>query len=63
MDISTFSFTSFKCARMKISLNGMWILVILLYSHGVYTSLSILHCPQVGDSNGQKKTVSKLQFL
>ena len=43
---------------MKVSYNGLWILIILVYSHTLYTSLSILHCPQVGDSNGSKKTVS-----
>lgn len=49
-------------ACMKISLDGLWILVLLVYSHIVYTSVSILHCPQVGDSNGHKKAVSTLHL-
>ena len=55
---SVISFKSSKCARIRISLDGLWILIILVYSHTLYTSLSILHCPRVGNSGGNEKTVS-----
>ena len=54
-----FSLKLCKYGNMKISYDGLWILAILVYSHTVYASLSILHCPQVGNSNGEKKIVSK----
>ena len=42
--------------RWRFSWNGVWTLVILQYSHVVYTSLSILNCPTIpiyqGDSSG-----------
>ena len=36
-----------KCLKrkLKFSWNGVWTLVILQYSHVVYTSMSILNCP------------------
>ncbi|XP_065898161.1 uncharacterized protein [Dysidea avara] len=33
---------------------GIWTLILLLYSHVMYTSLSILHCPSINDSNSPR---------
>ena len=38
--------------------HGLWSLVLLSYSHLVYTSMTILHCPSVvTDTNGQSSFV------
>lgn len=34
---------------------GLWALILLLYSHVVYTSMNLLNCPSVSDSSGAYK--------
>ncbi|XP_065897579.1 uncharacterized protein [Dysidea avara] len=41
----------------KTSWDGVWTLVMLTFSHLVYTSISILHCPSLEDDDGNKKLV------
>jgi hypothetical protein len=33
--------------------HGVWLVVLLSYSHLVYTSMTILNCPSITDTNGQ----------
>lgn len=41
----------FKSKR-KIPNHGVWAVILLMYTHVVYTSLSVLYCPVIMDSDG-----------
>ncbi|XP_065897582.1 uncharacterized protein [Dysidea avara] len=43
--------------KWRTSWDGVWTLVMLIFSHLVYTSVSILHCPSLEDDNGNKKLI------
>lgn len=54
-----------KCARKKWKLlrkHSFWWMIILLYSHVVHTSMSILNCPSVPDLSGHEAFVSSLSL-
>ncbi|CAI8057065.1 hypothetical protein GBAR_LOCUS31079 [Geodia barretti] len=38
--------------RSTIKYHGLWMIVLLSFSHVVYTSMSLLNCPSITDSNG-----------
>eukprot|EP00731_Ephydatia_muelleri_P010299 Em0005g885a len=43
--------------RHKKHPNGLWWLVVLMYTHVVHTSMSILNCPRLPGSNGNTSNV------
>ena len=44
-------------SKFRITWNGLWLLIMLLYTDAVNTSVSVLHCPVLEDSDGTKKLV------
>ena len=52
----------FKIGKeQRLSWSGLWVLIILLSTDVLNTSVSILNCPSLSDSDGNKKLV-KLQL-
>ena len=49
--------------KWKFSWDGVWTLVILQYSHVVYTSLSILNCPTIPVYQGDNSGVSAVLYF
>ncbi|XP_065906418.1 uncharacterized protein [Dysidea avara] len=48
--------TKYKISsKFRITWNGLWLLIMLLYTDAVNTSVSVLHCPVLEDSDGTKK--------
>ncbi|CAI8057064.1 hypothetical protein GBAR_LOCUS31079 [Geodia barretti] len=43
--------------RSTIKYHGLWMIVLLSFSHVVYTSMSLLNCPSITDSNGHTSPV------
>ena len=41
--------------------HGYWWMILLLYSHVLHTSMSILNCPMIPDSTGNIAPVSTIQ--
>ncbi|XP_065907815.1 uncharacterized protein [Dysidea avara] len=41
--------------KLRIKWNGLWLLIMLLYTDAVNTSVSVLNCPLLEDSDGTKK--------
>ena len=50
-----------KCRWRLIQHHGLWWILLLLYSHLVHTSMSILDCPMLRDPSDQ--TVRPVRFL
>ena len=46
-----------KFPSILISRNGVWLLILLLFTDVVNTSVSILNCPILRDSDGHKEMV------
>ena len=47
--------------RKPLEHHGLWWVVLLLYSHTVYTSMTILNCPSISDSLGSHSPVRRKQ--
>ena len=43
--------------NVRLSWNGLWVLIMLLYSDVVHTSVSILNCPMLTGYDGKKSMV------
>lgn len=54
---NSFNCRKFLQRKRKFSWDGVWTLVILQYSHVVYTSLSILNCPTISVYQGDDSAV------
>ena len=54
---------TFLKRKWRFSWDGVWTLVILQYSHVVYTSLSILNCPTIPVYQGDGSGVSVVLYL
>ena len=37
-----------------LKFHGVWTIILLTYSHTVYTAMSILNCPSIPTENGRK---------
>ena len=51
-----------KCkvaASKRLSWRGLWLLTLLLYTDVVNTSISILRCPMLRNSDGQQSLVTE----
>ena len=46
-----------KYSKISIQWNGLWLLILLLFTDVVNTSVSILNCPILRDSDGHKEMV------
>jgi len=47
-------------SKLRMTWNGLWLLIMLLYTDAVMTSVFILNCPLLEDSDGNKKLVCVL---
>ena len=60
MTVLSIHVRKFLKRKYKFSWDGVWTLVMLQYSHVVYTSLSILNCPAIPVYQGDDSGVSSL---
>ena len=44
--------------RKPLNHHGVWWVILLLYSHVVYTSMTVLNCPSITDTIGTTSAVS-----
>ena len=49
--------TQSKSKRRVLSNHGVWSVMLLMYTHVVYTSLTVLYCPTIIDSHGEMEPV------
>ena len=47
----------YKTKNIRFSWNGLWLLIMLLYSDVVHTSVSILNCPMLTGYDGKRSLV------
>lgn len=41
-----------KSKRKALNNHGVWWVLLFIYTHVVYSSLTVLNCPSITDSNG-----------
>jgi len=52
----------FKLKVKRSKHHGVWWIALLLYSHVVYTSMTLLNCPSITDTDGATFAVRGEEF-
>ncbi len=48
--------------QRKLKYHGVWVIVLLIYTHTVHTAMSFLNCPAITDTSGDTLSVSASEF-